>query len=63
MLGQQRNQLVPVEVVLGRAVQQQQRLALPRRDVMHPDAVGAGAPVLHRMPGMVEDLGQWLLPR
>ena len=50
VLGQQGDQLVPVVVRLGGAVQQQQRLTLAGGDVVHADAVDPRSAVLHRVP-------------
>ena len=57
VLGQQRYQLVPIEVGLGGAVDQKQRLALTRRDIMHADAVDPGPAMPDRRACVIENLG------
>ncbi|MDP9843421.1 hypothetical protein J2853_002632 [Streptosporangium lutulentum] len=56
MLGQQRDQLVPVEMVLRRPVQQKQRFALPGGHVVHADAVDVRPAVRDRISPMIVDL-------
>lgn len=53
---EQRDELVPVEMRLGRAVEQQQRLSLAGGHIVHADAIYPSPAMGDGCPGMVEDL-------
>ena len=56
MLRQQREELIPVETVLGRAVQENQYRSFTRGDVVQPDAVDASAAAFRGCAGVIKDL-------
>ncbi len=62
MRRQQRNEAIPVEMRLRRAMQQQQRLPLAGRHIMHANAVHPRPTMANRHALMIVDLDHAILP-